>query len=89
MSDAPTEPADEAPKEKQVRVCGTKLFQITEADLAELERLIPRLIDNIYSTPWYNERRDIRVNIRRVKAILSDVRWDYGPFGDVTIIPAG
>ena len=53
----------------------SKLFQIYEENLSELERLLPELgeafADNL--TPR------IKTQLRRCKAILSDVRWNYGP----------
>ena len=53
----------------------SKLFQIYEENLAELERLLPELgeafVDSL--TPR------IKTQLRRCKAILSDVRWNYSP----------
>ena len=52
-----------------------KLFQIHENDLAELEASLPKLADSMMATM---DNRD-RVMWRRVQAILSSVRWNYGP----------
>ncbi len=52
-----------------------KLFQINEADLAELERTVPSLADALM--PVMTNR--LRVQIRLVQRVLSDVRWNYGP----------
>lgn len=64
---------------------GNPLHQITGEDLAELERLVPLLIEKAMQVHDNNESR---VQIRRVKSILSNVRWNYGPWGQVTVIPA-
>jgi methionine synthase II (cobalamin-independent) len=64
---------------------GTRLFQISEPDLAELERTVPALIEQAMKALDNNAAR---VGIRRVKQILTNVRWNYGPWSDVTEIPA-
>lgn len=53
----------------------SKLFRIEEDDLAELERTLPELSDALFTQ--MNGR--LRVKIRRIQKILSDVRWSYGP----------
>lgn len=60
-----------------------RLFQITEDDLAELERTLPQFQDVLL--PRLDNR--LRVQLRRVREILSNVRWNYGPPTDVEIIP--
>lgn len=62
-----------------------QLFQVTEDDLGELERTIPQLADALL--PVMNAR--LRVQLRRVQSILSNVRWSYGPPTDVERIPDG
>lgn len=62
-----------------------KLFQIEEADLGELEQIMPQLAEALM--PHLDNR--LRVQLRRCKTILSNVRWQYGPAGEVKIIPAG
>lgn len=52
----------------------SRLHQIYEDDLAELERSIPLIMLAIEAAP-----PKVRMKLRRVKEILSDVRWDYGP----------
>lgn len=54
----------------------SKLFQIYEDDLGELEKLIPRLGEAL-ETPLLSNR--IKTQLRRCKIILSNVRWNYGP----------
>lgn len=74
MSDQPSLPP----------VGSTRLFQIQEEDLAELERIIPNLQDALmasWSTP-------VRKWLEKAKRILSDVRWSYGPFTKVETLPA-
>lgn len=53
----------------------TRLFQIREPDLAELERMIPALCEQFmeHLTPRS------RAQFRRAKQILSNVRWHDGP----------
>jgi hypothetical protein len=66
-----------------------KLFQIFEDDLAELERILPQLADAltpILAQPEGSNR--LRAQIRRCKAIISNVRWDYQPHEEIEIIPA-
>jgi hypothetical protein len=61
-----------------------RLFRITEPDLAELERVLPQLADAMMS--HLNPR--LRIQWRRVQQIVCDVRWDYGPPRNVSVIPA-
>lgn len=63
----------------------SRLFQINEPDLAELEHTLPQLLDA--AMPYLDNRQ--RVQWRRVREILANVRWNYGPPGEVTVIPAG
>ncbi len=60
----------------------SRLYQIYEDDLAELERTLPQLADAM--TPSLDNR--LRVQWRRVQTILSNVRWNYGPPTDVEVI---
>lgn len=68
-----------------------KLFQIHEDDLADLERLLPNLADALarpmFECPESAPR--LKTAIRRVKEIISNVRWNYGPIEIVEIILAG
>jgi hypothetical protein len=63
---------------------GTRMFQIHESDLAELEKIIPAMSDS-HMGEWSPRER---TQLRRAKDILSNVRWNYGPHTDVEIIPA-
>lgn len=60
-----------------------RMFQINEDDLADLERTLPAFMDSMmpHLTPLH------RTQWRRVQAILSRVRWNYGPPTDVEVIP--
>lgn len=64
------------------------IFQIQESDLADLERLLPTLQEMM--TPALAAHPEIgpryRTVVRRVKEILSNVRWNYGPYQDVEIV---
>lgn len=60
----------------------SKLFQIYEEDLGELERTLPQLAEALM--PALNGR--LRVQLRRVQNILSNVRWNYGPPSEVTVV---
>lgn len=63
----------------------SRLFQIHEDDLAELEQTLPRIAQKLETEHMANATRS---QLRRVKDILSNVRWDYGPPTDVEIVPA-
>ena len=63
-------------------VAMSKLFQIKEDDLGALEATMPQLADALM--PVLNNR--LRVQLRRVQQVLSDVRWGYGPPSEVHII---
>jgi len=52
-----------------------KLFQIYHADLAELERVIPDIAEALMVHMSGRQK----TQLRRVQAILSNVRWNYGP----------
>jgi len=62
-----------------------KLFQITEEDLGELERILPRISDDLMCSLQTRHK----VQLRRVQTILSHVRWNYGPPLRAKTIPAG
>lgn len=51
------------------------MFQITEDDLATLERECAWVID----MHRCSRHRSSNVSARQIKRILSDVRWNYGP----------
>lgn len=53
----------------------SKLFQMYEDDLQELEKSLPEIAEAI--TPHLTPR--LKTQIRRVQRILSNVRWNYGP----------
>lgn len=58
----------------------TKLYHITEDDLAVLEAELPRLLETSSETcndPITRKRWEM------VKGIISNVRWDYGPPSEV------
>lgn len=61
---------------------GTSLFQINSDDLCDLERILPELQSALFQhlTPR------LRTQIRRVKDILSNVRWNYGPPEEVEVV---
>lgn len=62
----------------------SKLFQIREDDLAELEHILPQFCSDLYVS--MDNRK--RVQFRRVQEILMNVRWNYGPPIEVEVIPA-
>ncbi len=57
----------------------SKLFQVYENDLGELEQLMPQLAQALM--PVLDNK--LRVQLRRCQAILSNVRWNYGPPSEV------
>lgn len=60
------------------------LYQITEDDLAELERIIPSWQFDLCRS----NSAAARTQIRRVQHILTSIRWEYGPPEHVQEIPA-
>ena len=64
----------------------SKLFHIYEDDLVELERILPDILANTSFEIHFTARQ--RTQARRVKDILSNIRWDYGPHENVEIVPA-
>lgn len=60
-----------------------KMFQITEDDLASLERELPRLLDVAY--PGLDNQQ--RAKWRQVREIIANVRWNYGPPSEVIVVP--
>lgn len=63
---------------------GSRMFQIYESDLAELEKIVPAMSDHFMGK--LSPR--LRTQLRRAKDILSNVRWNYGPHDEVEVIPA-
>lgn len=61
---------------------GNALFQIYENDLIELEQSLPVLSEAV---GVMNDRR-LKTHLRRLKRIVSDVRWNYGPHDDVEAV---
>lgn len=62
-----------------------KLLQIHDDDLSDLERTLPEIADRLIGSM----DNALRIKIRRVQKILSNVRWGYGPPSHVEKIPAG
>ena len=54
---------------------GSRLLQITEPDLADLEHMLPELM-MAGMTQWQGRQR---VQWSRVIEIVKNVRWQYGP----------
>lgn len=65
----------------------TKTFFVPEPDLAILERSLAVLHDCASTSPSYFNP-EVQVSIEELKRIVSDIRWSYGPFSYVKIIPA-
>jgi len=63
-----------------------KQYQITADDLASLEEFLPELC---FASGELLNNTAIRVKYRRVKEILSNVRWGYGPPAEVHIEKPG
>ena len=58
-----------------------QLHQITDEDLVELERLLPLLMQRDTQLDGRG-----RVQWTRVKTILSNVRFNYGPHSDIEVV---
>lgn len=69
----------EIPKEAIVPGSGSKLFQIYEDDLSELEKSLPVLSDAV--APMNNGR--LKTHLRKLKLIVSNIRWNYGPYDEM------
>lgn len=55
----------------------SRLLQIYESDLADLERIVPQIADAaVFNRPL---TPTLKTHIRRVQTILTNVRWNYGP----------
>lgn len=61
----------------------SKLFQVSEEDLAALEHDLPQLADRMMAF----QDNKTRTQWRRCQEILSRVRWNYGPPSEVEVIP--
>ncbi len=61
----------------------SKMYQINQNDLADLERIVPAEFENCI--PEVRNTPRFRTACRRVKDILSDIRWNYHPH--IEIIP--
>ncbi len=66
----------------------SKLYQIYEEDLVELERLLPELCQALAFSDGNAYTPKVKVKLRRCQIILSDVRWNYGPPDQVERIEA-
>lgn len=63
-----------------------KHFIISEDDLETLERALPSLQDAMMGAPDVINRKDVHDHLQMSKAILSNVRWNYGPPTNVEIV---
>lgn len=59
--------------------------QISDTDLCSLEELLPKLLSRDYA----NLDDDKRAMWNRVRRIIGDVRWNYGPPTQVETINDG
>lgn len=60
----------------------SRSLHIYDEDLAVLESLIPELCESLRE----KTNNAHRVKMRRVKEILSNVRWNYQPHTDIEIV---
>lgn len=66
---------------------GIRNFPISPDDLTELERLCSDVLDSWIFAVGTNPKN--RLTYNRIKGILSDVRFRYGPPTYIETIPAG
>lgn len=59
-----------------------KMFQISTTDFDDLERFIPDIADKL----MIHLQPRQKTQLRRIKEILSNVRWNYGPPDHVEVI---
>lgn len=66
-------------------VAASRMFQVYEQDLEELERILPDLCSRLYSQLGKEApgATKLRTQLRKCKEIISDIRWNYGPPLDV------
>lgn len=64
---------------------GSRLYQVTELDLSELERILPCLCERLFDQLGKNQPGAtlLRVQLKKCKDIIGNVRWNYGPPLDV------
>lgn len=74
----------DTPEETPPLPVGSRLHQITEDDLAELERIVPELIWRL--EPEQLNQTVVRKRAEKLKEILSNVRWGYGPPRSVEVV---
>lgn len=58
-----------------------KLFQIHEDDLAELERVVPQVLEQ--HVMRIDAKPVDRKNFIVIQKILTNIRWNYGPARNV------
>lgn len=63
----------------------SKLFQITEEDLAMLEQQLPAILD---ATMLACNDAMIRKRWQAVQEVVKNVRWNYGPPSEVETFDA-
>ena len=74
---------------------GSKRYHTTEADLADLERILPEVFEWLVHEVAYKggpaEDRgpELRTKFRRVQKIITDIRWNYGPHESIGRVPCG
>lgn len=61
-----------------------KLYQINADDLEYLESAMPVIC---FRCGELLNDTDVRMKFRRIKEIVSNIRWDYGPPSEVQIVP--
>lgn len=64
----------------------SKLFQIHEDDLADLERIVPQWTQSLGFESGSSP--ELRTQIRRIQKIITDVRWNYQPHTEIERIDA-
>lgn len=60
-----------------------KTFRISEPDLQKLEAALPRLCEHMGEA---NNRPQVQMLFSELKEIVSNVRWEYGPPLEVTVM---
>lgn len=62
----------------------SRMFQISEEDLETLEQAVPFMYDRAADKMQDDQSKETAI---RAKAALSNVRWKYGPYENMEIIP--
>lgn len=65
----------------------SRLYQLTEDELVTLEHEIPMLCSEVSGLVNSEYRTRFNARIRRLQAVLTNIRWQHQPWSNVGRIP--